>query len=211
MTVYPEINNFINTVESEQNLIPVKRKSALEELADYVTSKSENNQPIQLTFICTHNSRRSQLAQIWAKVAADYCGIVNISCYSAGTEATAFNPRAVAAIKRAGFKIEVSEPDNNPRYLVYFSEKTSPVTCFSKKLDDQFNPQKDFCAIMTCSDADEACPVVFGCDERIALPFDDPKAFDNTDQETKKYDERCRQIAREMFYVFQTVKEKPGS
>ena len=72
---------------------------------------------------------------------------------------------------------------------------------FSKKYADKTNPQEKFAAILVCSSADKGCPVVFGADARFAIPFDDPKSFDDTPQESEKYLERCRQIAREMFFV----------
>ena len=50
--------------------------------------------------------------------------------------------------------------------------------------------------------ADKQCPFVPGAALRIGLPFDDPKAFDNTPREAAMYDERCQQIARELLYVF---------
>ncbi|MCK4776283.1 MAG: protein-tyrosine-phosphatase, partial [Candidatus Krumholzibacteria bacterium] len=64
---------------------------------------------------------------------------------------------------------------------------------------------EDFCAVMTCSQADKNCPVVVGASMRVAIPYDDPKAFDGTDQEAANYDERCRQISREMLYLFSAV------
>ena len=76
---------------------------------------------------------------------------------------------------------------------------------FSKKYDSEPNPQQEFAAIMVCTDADEKCPIVFGTDFRFPLPFDDPKAFDNTDLEAAKYDERCRDIAREMLFCLSRV------
>jgi hypothetical protein len=59
---------------------------------------------------------------------------------------------------------------------------------------------------MVCAEANESCPIVPGADFRLGLPYQDPKAFDNTPQQNEKYDERCRQIAREMFYVFSQIK-----
>ena len=47
--------------------------------------------------------------------------------------------------------------------------------------------------------------MVLGAAERIAITYEDPKAFDGTDREAEAYDERCRQIAREMLYVFSLV------
>ena len=59
---------------------------------------------------------------------------------------------------------------------------------------------------MTCSHAEENCPYIPGTEARIPVMYDDPKAFDGTALETAKYDERCQQIAAEMFYVFSQIK-----
>lgn len=163
---------------------------------------------MRLTFICTQNSRRSHLAQLWAAIAADEYAVENVTTFSGGTEATAFNPRAVAALRRVGVVIPEPETSSNPRYEVRFSESSprTPETCFSKVYDEAPNPQDGFCAVMTCTQADEACPYVPGADKRLALPYVDPKAADDTPQEAATYDERCEQIAREMLYVFSEVK-----
>ncbi len=58
---------------------------------------------------------------------------------------------------------------------------------------------------MTCSDADENCPIIHGADFRVSLPYIDSKAMDNTPGETKAYDERCQQIATEMIYLMGRV------
>jgi hypothetical protein len=71
---------------------------------------------------------------------------------------------------------------------------------------DAANPQREFCAIMTCSQADEACPNVAGAANRIAIPYEDPKAADGTPEEAAVYDERCAQIARETLYAFSLVR-----
>ena len=46
------------------------------------------------------------MAAIWARVAAYRAGFTEVETYSGGTEITAFNPRAVAALRRAGFRVE---------------------------------------------------------------------------------------------------------
>jgi len=47
------------------------RLAVLKSLIDYIQSKIDQGQEINLNFICTHNSRRSQFSQIWAQTAAD--------------------------------------------------------------------------------------------------------------------------------------------
>lgn len=193
------------TVDSlDLTSIPEDRKPVLHELVDYIQGKLNSKESILLNFICTHNSRRSQFSQLWAQVASYVYGI-ETSCYSGGTEATAFNERAVASIKRTGFQVLQSGTDN-PLYKVSFASEATPLEMFSKTFDDGANPTAGFAAIMTCSDADENCPFIAGADQRIPLRYKDPKAFDGTDLEAKKYDERSLQIATELLYLFSKIK-----
>lgn len=203
--MYVKLKTYISDLISGFNSIPSARKEELKRAADYILSKLEKNETAKLNFICTHNSRRSHLAQIWTAVAANYYGIQNIETYSGGTEATAFNPRAVAALERAGFKVENPGGDN-PNYRVYFDDESAPLTCFSKTYDDPVNPGKEFAAVMTCSDADENCPFVPGAEFRIPITYRDPKESDGTEREANVYDERCKQIGTEMFYMVSLVK-----
>lgn len=204
--MYTKLKTYISELESDFKSIPSSRKEDLKKVADYIRSKQENSKTAKLNFICTHNSRRSHLAQIWTAVAAANYGFDGIETYSGGTEATAFNPRAVAALKRAGFEIK-NPGGENPKYEVLFSKDAEPMICFSKTFDDPFNPDSDFAAIMTCSDADENCPFVPGAEFRKPITYRDPKESDGTDQEAEVYDERCRQIASEMFYMMSLLKE----
>jgi len=190
---------------AEFDAISDERKGRLDELAVYVQTCLSAKKPCQLIFICTHNSRRSQFAQIWAATAATHYGITGVEMFSGGTEATAFNPRAVAALERAGLTATRATDDANPAYQIRYSEDASPLTCFSKVYNQAPNPQEHFCAVMTCSHADGNCPIVHGASARIAVTYDDPKAADNTPQEQETYDARCRQIAREMLYVFSRI------
>ncbi len=157
------------------NAIPQERKEKLQKVADFIRTKMDSDVTANLTFICTHNSRRSHMGQIWAAAAVSYYGIDDaIQTFSGGTEATAFNPRAVAAIERAGFKVENPGVENplegdNPHYAVLYEENGKVLECFSKKYDDPFNANENFAAIMTCSEADEACPFIPG--RIFACPF----------------------------------------
>ncbi|MFK7773717.1 MAG: protein-tyrosine-phosphatase [Saprospiraceae bacterium] len=204
--LFDQLENYCQNFENEFNLIPDDRKSQLEELAQYISQKQTSDQPTRLNVICTHNSRRSHIGQLWLGAAALFYKKNNIHTFSGGTEATAFNHRSVAALRRAGFEIVTSDSAvDNPIYFATFGFSHSPLKMFSKKYDHAENPQKEFAAIMVCSDADVGCPVILGAENRFALTFDDPKHFDNTDLESEKYDERVRQIGREMFYVMKNV------
>ena len=183
--------------------ISSSRKLLLNEITDYIKSKIDNNQEINLNFICTHNSRRSQLSQVWAKVASVYYGI-EINSYSGGVEVTAFDERAIDSLVRSGFSI-LSENSINPKFEISYLENENPIIAFSKLFDDDFNKADYFAAIMTCSDADENCPHIAKAEKRIPLRYDDPKSHDDTPIESEKYDERSLQIASEMFYVFSQI------
>ncbi len=200
------LQQYVNTITREFDQIPAERKELLQKLTDYIQAKVTAHEPIQLTFICNHNSRRSHLSQLWAQTAAYYYGVPKVQAYSGGTEATAFNPRAVKAVEKAGFRVEKNGDDQNPAYLVSYSEEQPPVKAFSKVYDQGGNPTSGFGAVMTCTHAEENCPFIPGA-TRISLPFDDPKEFDGTSQEEAKYDERTRQIGREIFYAFSQVSQ----
>ena len=203
--IYNELQNSINKIVSNFDSISGDRKEIINKLTNYINTKVDKNLDINLNFICTHNSRRSHLAQIWAQLAAEYYNINNVKTYSGGTEATAFYKSAVKAIEEFGFDVTKIKDQENPVYKISLSDKTS-FEVFSKKFDDNINPKDNFCAIMTCSSADEACPFVPGCDLRIALTYNDPKEFDGTDIENEKYKERAFEIATEIFYAFSQVK-----
>jgi protein-tyrosine phosphatase/arsenate reductase len=202
----PLIKTFCDNLTKEFETIPDNRKEILAKITEYIATKMKENKPINLVYICTHNSRRSHFGQVWAHVAASYYGIKNVNTYSGGTEATAFNSNAISALKRIGFNIKAIDTDKNTRYRVFHDDKESPSVCFSKTYDAATNPQKEFAAIITCSDAEENCPFIPGVELRIATTYDDPKAFDNTPQQDAKYDERCKQIALETLYAFSLVK-----
>ena len=203
MTIYPQLKNYIVTLVSKFDSIPLERRARLDALATYIVDKRNAAEPAYLNFICTHNSRRSHMSQIWAAVAVEYFELDEIHCFSGGTESTAFNYRAVAALERIGFQIEHSDGDN-PRYQVAFSPDAAPLTCFSKVYDDPSNPQSNFAAVMTCSHADAHCPFIPET-TRISVPYEDPKEADDTPEESSRYDERVFQIGREMFYLMREV------
>lgn len=204
--MYPAIKTYCTELTSEFSAISKERKGLLEKIVAYIIQKQKENKPVNLVYICTHNSRRSHFGQVWAQVASAYYGVKNVHSFSGGTEATAFNINAINALKRVGFDIKPVNTEKNSLFHVFYGDQHKPIECFSKVYDDPKNPQKEFAAIMTCSDAEENCPFIPGVELRIGTTYDDPKAFDNTPQQDQMYDERCRQIARETFYVFSLIK-----
>lgn len=205
----PNISTYVKRRVSEFNTIPPDRTIELMALSEDIRESLARDSRVRLVFICTHNSRRSHLAQIWAATAACHYGIKGVHTYSGGTQSTAFNPRAVAALERAGYRIEKTTDDDNPVYHVRFGDVAHPLTCFSKVYDQAPNPKCGYIAVMTCDDANEACPVVHGASRRVGIVYEDPKAADGTAEEARVYDERCAQIGREMLYVFSHIQRMP--
>lgn len=197
----------IETIEHTINTRSVneERKRNLQSLIDFVQGKVNNQEVINLNFICTHNSRRSHFSQIWAQAAASYYNIPKVHCYSGGTEETALFPKVAETLTNQGFTILKIAEVNNPIYAIKYSDHALPVIGFSKKYDSPFNPVLAFAAIMTCSQADGGCPFIAGAEKRIPITFEDPKISDNTPEQSIVYTERSLQIAAEMFYVFSKI------
>ena len=203
--IFPEIKAYLQKASAQK--IPEDRKELLNKLVVYILEKKQANKPVQLNFICTHNSRRSQLAQAWAQITASYHNIP-VCCYSGGVEETAFYKSAYQVLENSGIKI-VTEPEKeNPVIWLYYSAGCPPLKMFSKIFDHAINPNKNFAAVMTCSHADENCPFIPGAENRIPITYEDPKIADNTSEELEKYTERSLQIASEMFYVFSQIKKQ---
>ena len=202
--VYNQIKEQIEQLDTQT--ISTDRKNVLQPLIDFIQNKTNKKQMVNLNFICTHNSRRSHLSQVWAQTMAYYFNIPNVFCYSGGTEATALFPVAAKTLEDSGFDIEKLSSETNPVYFIKHSENAHPIIGFSKTYDAEFNPVSEFAAIMTCSSADQGCPFIPGAEQRIPITYDDPKAFDDTPQQIEKYKERSLQIASELKYVFSKIK-----
>ncbi len=201
--MFSEIEQVIKGLNPQT--ISVERKAILQPLTDFVQSKVSNQQDIRINFICTHNSRRSHLSQVWAQTLAYHFNIKNVFCYSGGTESTALFPMVAETLQNSGFQIKTISKKENPIYNIKYAYNQHPIIGFSKRWGDDFNPKSEFAAIMTCDSANEACPFVTGAEKRIPITFEDPKVFDNTPQQAEKYNERSLQIATELFYIFSQI------
>ncbi|MDM1035991.1 MULTISPECIES: low molecular weight phosphatase family protein [Myroides] len=191
----------------ESQVISDSRKEVLAPLVTYIQSKVGSKSPIRINFICTHNSRRSHLAQIWMQVAASYYAIPKVSCYSGGTEQTAMYPMVATVLKEQGFNVFKIAEGENPIYAIKYGDNEVPIIGFSKKYDAVFNPSSDFAAVMTCSQADGGCPFIAGAERRIPITFEDPKEFDGTENQQEGYFNRSLEIASEMFYIVSQIKK----
>lgn len=198
--MYKKLESTINELIAGFNDISAARKRTLEEVAHYIRRELHASGSVKLNFICTHNSRRSQMAQVWTQTAAAYYELDGVETYSGGTEATEFNPNAVDALKRSGYRMRRSG-EENPEYHIRYAKGIDSIVCYSKTFNDPVNPSGDFAAIMTCSEADEKCPIVPGATYRQSVTYKDPKEADGTEKETDVYDERNEQIGREMLFM----------
>ena len=205
---YEKLMTYCASLEEESDQIPEARKSQLAELGDFIYRKQKDHEKAAVIVICTHNSRRSHMGQLWLAAAAAFYGLDDIWTASGGTEETAFNTSAVAALQKAGFKIDQQSPGSNPVYAASLGNGDADMQMFSKKYDHPVNPVSGFAAVMVCSEADAACPVVPGADARFPIQYVDPKQADGTPEEEKAYTERCRQIAREMFFAVRHAKQR---
>ena len=199
-----KVKNLCDQLSQQFESISSDRKVLLEKISSYIQQKKDDSSPIQLIYVCTHNSRRSHFGQIWAAVAAEYFGVNEVSTFSGGTEATAFNPNAIQALRGLGFEITQMDTTLNPKYEVDFGGSKASI-CFSKVYDDASNPTFNFAAIMTCGDAEENCPFIPRVELRIGTTYEDPKAFDGTELQEEKYIERALQIGLETLYVFSKI------
>jgi arsenate reductase (thioredoxin) len=198
--MYHNISKIISVMS--EDAISEERKMLLAPLTNYIRAKKQTQQSVRLNFICTHNSRRSHLAQIWAQVMASHFQVGDVCCYSGGTQATELYPKVADTLAVQGFSLQKISEGSNPVYAIKYDENEPAVIGFSKTFDDPFNPAGGFCAVMTCSSADRGCPFVIGAEARFAVKYDDPKSFDDSDLQTAKYLERSLEIAQEMWFVF---------
>jgi len=203
MNLYNNLQQAIAKLELEFDLIPKSRKQELKDLALIIKESLALFGRADLTVICTHNSRRSQLGQLWLKVAALHYGVNNIFTFSGGTEATAFNIRMVNALQDFGFEVKTLDETSNPKYHIKLADNDYTMDIlYSKVYNESYNPQQNFIAIMVCNSADKGCPIVAGAFRRISLPYLDPKDFDDTHLEKEKYSEKVSEIGREMLFIF---------
>ena len=204
MKLNNKLQEFVSGLKYQD--ISDERKDILQVLIDQIQSSVNAGDKVNLNFICTHNSRRSHLSQVWAQTMAAYFDIPEVYCYSGGTEATAIYPQVIETLTMSGFQIRQLSTGTNPVYAIKFADNLPAIIGFSKKHDDTFNPKSDIVAIMTCAHADENCPFIPAAKQRIPIRYEDPKKFDETPLKAKMYEERSRQISVEMSYIFSSIK-----
>ena len=197
--------NFFESALSKKDLTQ-KRSELLIRIAESIAKEYSINEAVNLNFICTHNSRRSQLGQAWSFFAAAYFNL-NINAYSGGTEVTAFYRNTVKTLQKVGFLFQVVDfSHQNPKYQISFDGANKTILGFSKLYDDPEN-KNPYMAITTCDSADENCPFIPSATHRFHLPFVDPKHSDGSDKQEEIYLRTNKQIAGEIYFIFSNVKK----
>ncbi|MDR6302024.1 protein-tyrosine-phosphatase [Mesonia maritima] len=198
-----QLEELIQRLISQTASISEERRAQLDKLVEAIKTDISSFGIAQVMMICTHNSRRSQLGEVWLKTLIDYYNCKDIEAFSGGTEATAFHPTMIKAMTEVGFEFQQIEEGENPHYkLTSLRNPANYKSLFSKKYDDPFNTKENFIAVMVCSEADGGCPFVAGSSHRISLTYEDPKIFDKQPNALEKYKRKVYEIGREMLYIF---------
>ena len=159
------------------------------------------NGPIQLLFVCTHNSRRSQLSE--ALAAHRWQEDSRITVRSCGTEQTACHPSTANALEDLGWEVQ---DQGNGRFQVQRDLTTRSL--WSKTLDE-VPRDLPIVAMMTCAEADEACPAIVGAVARIPWRFPDPKIADGTPESRATYRTVAEAIARDLDALYHELQLTP--
>ncbi|TGK06783.1 hypothetical protein EHO59_01205 [Leptospira semungkisensis] len=206
--LFQPLKKYLETQQSKIANIGPDRKKVLDSFSQAILHSLEAKQKANLLFVCTQNSRRSQISQAFAAAIPQYFDLPGIKSFSGGTTVSEFHPNAIQALESCGFRIENQGPPRNPKYSIRWADGTPSLLAFSKKFQEQPNPASEFVAIFVCSQADESCPYVSGAEARISLPYEDPKSGDNSENPLARYLQTCEQIASELLYTFEEVKQK---
>ncbi len=113
----------------------------------------------RVLFLCTGNSARSQMAEaILRKRGGD-----RFEAYSAGLEPKAIHPLTIQVMNEKGYDLSGQR---------------------SKGVDEYLGRPSMDTLITLCDDADKNCPTVWpGVNARLHWAFEDPSAFEGTDEQ----------------------------
>lgn len=202
-TLFPAIRTYLQKQEAVLFTVAAVHQASLQKLGAWLKQRARQHSDIVI--VCTGNSRRSILTSTLGNCIAAYRGWSGVRFHSAGTEPSAFNPRTVTALQQCGLIISPKGSQaqvgkgggKNPHYRVQWGKAaSSEMVEYSKALGDVSLPGKDFAVVMVCTEADHTCPTVEGALLRLAMPFEDPKAFDGTPREVEEYAKTRDLIAR---------------
>ena len=197
MLKFVKICNYMNKKFDEffyrlNNFSPeIKQKDRLELIANELNKKIKETNV--LVFLCTHNSRRSQICEVWGSIfSLIYKKEILIN--SAGTIKTSVHKEIFNVLKKCGVSVNENEEIAFKNLLIKLKSKTL----------DQIDAKK-FIAIMTCSDAEKSCPIDSRSVKNINMFFKDPKVYDNTKYMEEEYLKTNSNIAEELNYIFKRI------
>ena len=211
----PPVRQHADYLATTFDMLDESQLQSSSKLANWLVENYDSKEKLNVIIVCTGNSRRSMLGACMGNMAAAYYGLDKVRFHSGGTAPTAFNRRTIATLKSVGFEIsptgeeaERGEPKTaNAKYRVAWGAGMESLE-FSKRYSDASNPSSGFAAVMVCTEADSECPSVQGAAFRLAMPFLDPKSYDDSQYETVKYAERRDDIGRVMMAVMATASRK---
>lgn len=206
--LFSTISTYLASQDGKQPPVNEIHQASMQKFAQWL--KMRGKKKTDVVVICTGNSRRSILTSTMGNLIAAYRKWPEVRFHSAGTAPSAFNSCTIAALKQIGVEItatgsqakEGKKGEKNPHYKVQWGKDKDAYSLeYSKALGDVSLPGNDFAALIVCSDADKECPVVEGAAIRLALPFEDPKAFDGKPNESEEYAKTRDLIAQTLLAI----------
>lgn len=199
--IWDKLKKFKEECIASFDQIEDDRTPVLDKIVKYLAEKVKSRGSASIQFICTHNSRRSQLSQVWMEAAMTHYAMNDVQVFSGGTEVTAFHANALTALANAGMKIIPLNEGDNPVIAIRYELAVRPVYTFSKTFDHAVNPMNSFGAVMNCHHADANCPYIPNAEARFNLWYGDPGQFDGSPSQDKMYADVNKQIAIEQLYI----------
>ena len=209
--LYPILNEYVRDFPQEFRKIPEERRYRLNEIVYFLEDQHKHKAPWQITFISTNEASISQMAQAWSKAASYYFGFVNFESYSGGLKPERISTETIISLEKAGFIVYKSDVNDMEVYRIKYSYNLEPVVAFPKKIDHRKNPGDNFAAVIVDENADLNITNVKGTYNRLFLRYDDPIGFKGSEMEEDRFNQTCKQIAVEMFYVFSQLKKRLDS
>jgi arsenate reductase len=134
------------------------------------------DRPVRVLFVCTHNSARSQMAEGMVRA----WGGGRFEAFSAGTEASAVRPEAIAVMREIGIDIS---GHTSKTILPFLGEEFAWV-------------------ITVCDQAKESCPVIPGATQQAHWSIDDPSEMEGSEKERLHAFRTARDTLRDRVHMF---------
>ncbi|MFD1294284.1 hypothetical protein ACFQ5N_10590 [Lutibacter holmesii] len=172
----------------------------LESIATAIVQTLKQNKTVNLNYISTNNSQRSQISQVWSTYAAHYFKLSNINSFSGGTNVTSFHRKTVKTLQKVGFTFKIIEfSHQNPTYAIGYHNYIKPILVFSKLYNHDLNPSPFFAIT---NNAFEIIPEAI---QQFEMPFNNINNFEHSINKAEEYAALNKQIAGEIHFIFHRV------